>query len=591
MAEDAQSDSALVSEFDYAIPRRSLLRSVGVGVVGTSVLASNTATAAEDGPYDERVTIGPFPARTVDVGTLTESDPPISDELQGGQEGSAEEVEIATRTPNEDGSNQSGENSGVLSGDSDVLSIEKDFDGLNTLDVQRERFGTVSGVVPGDPVVAASNEHIVTCVNSDIAFVSKENAPDGGTRVRDTDGVGDEEYLSVYRTEDWFGNVLEQDMGISNPNLFENILIGDPRVRYDKEAKRFITTWLAVSIEDPETFDIGTGAYLLSVSATSQPNGEWHNYLIPPKKNVGVPDYPTLGYDADGIYLSQNFFAQNEDLDFFFDGATFDIVDKSAVLDGDDLTVYEFTKVTEPDGGAALTLQPADAPGESAAYAVSSRFFQGQQLTVWVVTEGDDSSPDLNNSAVRVPPYTNPVDGAPQPDTEDQIDMPDNRILDTTYDPSDATLWATHTVNDRSVRWYELDPTGPDLLQTQTFKRRGLKTYLPAIGTNGDSTLLVYNTSSGDNYVSVEVAGRRSEVESGDLEDYATVQEGEQTYDYINEGDQTAQTLRWGDYYAVSVDPNDDSYWVVGQYGNQVTDRPSETEIYGTRIANVAFDD
>jgi hypothetical protein len=72
----------------------------------------------------------------------------------------------------------------------------------------------------------------------------------------------------------------------------------DPRILYDHEARR----WVACNL------DLGPSQQvLLAVSRDASPLGlltNWDKYVVPVGSGVGTIDYPTLGVDGNGIYLS-----------------------------------------------------------------------------------------------------------------------------------------------------------------------------------------------------------------------------------------------------------------------------------------------
>lgn len=570
--------------------RRAVLKSVGLGAAVVPVAATE-ATAADgvaDGP-----TARTYEAVPLDpTAELTQPTPPNDPDIDNA--GSGESEEVPRGQPTAEGSPTGGTGSPLPSQGGQDLAVGTNFDGLGTRDVVRgvdlNDDGVVQDdeiffIVPSDAQIGTGPDHHLEVINSDVAIFEKD-----GTQ------------LFHFRLEDWFENVLSLAPGDEPPAQFENTQVFDPRVRFDRATGRFLIacvefnladTDAGTPIQDPNDF---TGAFLLSISDTSDPTGTWTNYRIPPLSNFGLVDFPQLGYGPDAAYLTQNFFAINAEGEFVFDGATFVTLDKTDLLAGDDVDALHFTDLRNPDGSLAFTVQPAridSDPGEF--YLVNSKFGEGQSLTVWTVQNPTDpASVSVTNEALPVRPYTN-APAAEQPGTEDTIDVGDSRLPEAVaFDPSDGHLWAAHTVNDGSARWYEIDPTGPSVVQSNTYRRQGLPTFFPAIETNGDSTVFVYNTSgpqaaSGkEEFASVEVAGRTDDFTQDRIEDFAVVEEGESPYDLTGpgEGDEGVQTARWGDYNGVSIDPEDGSYWVVSQYAND----PDTVQTYGTRIANVDFD-
>lgn len=574
---------------DVRTLRRDLLKAMG-GALGASAVGSTAAVAAEasiaDGP-----TVETYAAHPLDLSDLTEPSPPDDPDI-GGQGGSSEVEEIERHTPAGSGKQQgpSGDTRTASSGQ--TLDVTNDYDGFGTRDVVRGvdlddsgevEPGEIFFTVPSDAQLGTGETEHVVSINSEVGIYDKTSG----------------ERLHHFRLEDWFGNVLSLADGDEPPAQFENIQVFDPRVRYDARTGRFLLACVEFNlpdevdgepVEDPNDL---TGAFLLSISDSSDPTGTWTNYRIPPLSNGGLVDFPQLGYGPGVVTLTQNFFALP---DFAFEGATMVTLDKDDLLTGDDVTALHFTDLRNLDGSLAFTVQPARIDdGADAFYLANTRYFSGQTVTVWTVENPTD--PDtvgVTNDGIRVRPYHN-APSAKQPETEDKIDTGDTRFVDAiAHDPETGHLWAAHTVNDGSARWYEIDPADGSLVQAGQFTRNDLPTFYPTIEANGESAVFVYNTSgpknsetTGKNYASIEVAGRTSDFPEGALEDFAVVKNGETEYDYVNpgEGDPGSQTMRWGDYNGISVDPDDGSYWVISQYAND----PDTVQTYRTRIANVDF--
>ncbi len=84
--------------------------------------------------------------------------------------------------------------------------------------------------------------------------------------------------------------------------------IFDPRALYDQHAARWVLVAAALGPDDSHI-----SLVLLSVSATDDPNGAWHNYALDamldgtePTNNWG--DYPALGVDDVARYITRELF-------------------------------------------------------------------------------------------------------------------------------------------------------------------------------------------------------------------------------------------------------------------------------------------
>ncbi|MFB6068817.1 MAG: hypothetical protein ABEJ90_02705 [Halobacterium sp.] len=232
---------------------------------------------------------------------------------------------------------------------------------------------------------------------------------------------------------------------------------------------------------------------------------------------------------------------------------------------------------------------------------MNSRYGQGQTLTVWTVADPVSDDPTLTNEAVAVRPYHNPPSGAEQPETEEKIDMGDDRIMRVSH--HDGSLWTGHTIDDGRARWYELDPDGVSVVQSGSFKRNGLASFYPAIAAADAGAAFVYNTSGpandGSGYASMEVAARSADDPAGEVSAYEVVAQGVDDYDDqdgpAGEDDRGPQVMRWGDYNGISPDPESGGFWVVSQYAATPSPTPESEDYladndYDTKIAHVTLE-
>lgn len=600
-----------VRELRAHLRRRAFLKAAGVGVA-TSVAGVASTAAQSDSVAKGPFSVGAFEAKTVDPEDLPTPSIPNDPDIIG--EGAGESEEVPRGSPESDGGTAGPGPRAQSNIPGGALTVTKDFDGFTTRDVVRgvdfDDDGTVQDDeiffgVPSDNQLATGWSHHVTAINSEIGFIRKGVTDSSERQGGQNDATGDEDdYITHLRLEDFFEPVLsldQDDEGDPTAFQFENMIVFDPRARFDRTAGdngRFYVACVEFNlsdtvdgneVDDPSDF---TGAFLLAVSSTADPNDPWTIYRIPPRENGGLVDYPTLGYDGDAVYLAQNFFG------FDFEGATLTVLDKSDLLAGNDVDGWEFSKLRNPDGSLAFTLQPAAGSG----YLVNSRFQEGQTVTVWNIDVPDgafadtnSANPTIDNGSVSVAPYAN-APGAEQPDTNKKTDTLDTRLLNLAWDGSH--LWTAHTIAPGYVRWYELDPSAPSLVQSGTYQRENWSTFLPAVEANGESMVLVHNVGAETEYTGVEVAGRTDEYEDGKLQDQEVVHSGEVAYNYDDTDGSFGpggeeNVLRWGDYNGAAVDPQDGTYWVIGQYAKDPTpdsEGPKESELYGTRIANVTFD-
>ncbi len=84
--------------------------------------------------------------------------------------------------------------------------------------------------------------------------------------------------------------------------------VTDPRIFFDAASQR----WIAAQMDLDTRSIANTNHFLVAVSATSDPTGTWKAVSIPsdPGGN-NFADFPTLGFDSQGVYLAADLFDAN----------------------------------------------------------------------------------------------------------------------------------------------------------------------------------------------------------------------------------------------------------------------------------------
>ena len=130
--------------------------------------------------------------------------------------------------------------------------------------------------------------------------------------------------------------------------------LSDPHITYDPSVQRWFADELTYS------GPLGYG-FFLAVSATADPTGMWNVYFIPSAtsdlkgcgKSGCLPDFPQVGYDANGFYITADLFGPKR-----FVGAGLYAIPKAYLVTGHNVTATRFIL---PD----FVGQPAvPAPGE-----------------------------------------------------------------------------------------------------------------------------------------------------------------------------------------------------------------------------------
>src|SRR6185436_913284 len=161
--------------------------------------------------------------------------------------------------------------------------------------------------------------------------------------------------------------------------------VTDPTCIYDAATQRFFLVVLTLEVV-PTTGAFTTANHLdLAVSATSNPTGSWNIYRIDvtgdgSPGNTGGPcpclgDYPHIGADANGIYLTTNAYPWGPG---DFDGAQ----------------IYAFSKAQLAAGAASVTMVHIDTTGMVNATSPTVQTQPG--FTVWPAHSPGTNSFDLN---------------------------------------------------------------------------------------------------------------------------------------------------------------------------------------------------
>lgn len=568
----------------WSMERRRLLQLTGVsaaglGLMGASTGVASAATDCADGPFE----------RSYEGGTVNFA------QIKSEQRDRGPADMSAAKPGKERGRDKSGEPPYGRGQQADEgaggLEIGTEYEGLGSDDTR--------GGVPSDSQIATGRSKNVHAVNQQVAIYNKRS----GTKQRQVD------------LEDIWEPVIPEPEGgfaLGYPFVF------DPRARYDRNEDRFVlcaTQFVMGLTEDGEMIGreeveegevdpkavsrAPRGYFVVAVSQNSNPNGKWNVYRLPPEDadgpdNAGLVDYPTLGLDRDAVYLTQNFFANNGELN-----VTMVTLDKANLYAGEPVTAHHFDNMDNPtDNGLDFTVQPAFQPfsggSDGTYYLVNSVFppeFPSDTLTFWELTD-PVTDPSLECFTIDVAPYSSPPD-AQQPNSESVIDTIGIRLMNADY--NDGSLWTAHTIAAEgddgvvaAIRWYEIDTDSREVVQSGTYGEPDKSYFIPTVGSDDGTTVIVHNVSGPGTFVRTDVAGHTANSTEGEIEDSVVVQEGESKYDALPGTEE-----RWGDYNGVSLDPQTGNFWTVSQYSPDVNIpvEDEERDPYATRIAEVFFDD
>lgn len=367
--------------------------------------------------------------------------------------------------------------------------------------------------------------------------------------------------IAVNRTIGIFSKASGAPQSIMSLGAFQPGTGGDPRVAYDPHHHR----WIVMSTDFDDTIFL---AYSLSDNAL----GAWYktSFFVSQGADSGRwPDYPTLGVDANGIYVASYMVGGG--------GHSLFAVDKAPLLDGSPSlgTVTAFRNL--PYEGA---VQPCITWGDSGGEFIISRA-SSTQLRVRQVT-GPLTSPSLSERGfVSVPSNGNPPD-APALGSNTDMDTVGSRLMNAQW--INGHIWTANTTNwggRAAVRWYRIDSNSL-IDETGLIFDDTLSYYFPAIAANADGDAAIgFSGSSASQYVGAYYSGREAEDTFGTMADPVQYKAGQGPQNNIDSYGRN----RWGDYSLTVLDPTDEhTLWTIQTYAHA-------TDLWGSWFAALEFED
>jgi hypothetical protein len=357
--------------------------------------------------------------------------------------------------------------------------------------------------------------------------------------------------------------------GVTLANTNWNVT--DPRICFDAGSQR----WFASQVDYDATGVANSNHFLIAVSATADPTGAWKGFSTstsPGGNNFG--DFPTLGLDSKGVYLSADLFdSANNAL-----GASLLSIPKADLVAATPTIANRTWFGIQPNRGDIM--HPAVCVDGSASGAVLATDGLGYDYNIGdfatnyglvattILNAGGPGAASLSAStAVTVPGFSapnNPAQPGETVQTSRSLDDGDSRMSSTAYAVGGViyVVHETQTVElNASLRWYRINASNYTLLESGTISDPNLDLFYPSIAASANGTVVIaFNGSSPSQHVSsYAVAGNtvNGVTTFGPL---VLLKAGTATY---YNPDSTGGS-RWGDYSATSVDPSDPTrFWTI----------------------------
>lgn len=337
---------------------------------------------------------------------------------------------------------------------------------------------------------------------------------------------------------------------------------GDPRIVFDATSQR----WVVIA----SNF---SNRIYLAVSTSSNPTGSWFKTSV----NVSTgadsgrwPDYPTLGTDADGIYVAAYMVGSPASMSIFaFRKAP--LVAPSPSLG----TVTAFRGL--PWEGA---MQPAhDAHGGDRAWIISRD--GPSRLHLREVT-GPLTNPSLTDPvgvdvvAAGDPPNV-PALGSVTP-----LSSVGPRLMNAVH--RDGSIWTAHTVEEdgrAACRWYEIDAESATVLQWGAVADPERHYFFPSIAVNAlGHVAMGFSGAKADEYAGAWYTGRRANDTWGMMAAPALLRAGQAGQELIDSYGRN----RFGDYSLTTADPSDGAaLWTIQEYVH-------DDDVWGTHVGHLEIE-
>jgi hypothetical protein len=484
-----------------------------------------------------------------------------------------------------------------------ATSLLTGWEGLNHFDT---RFGSSAlnnqfSTEPPDQGLCVGNGYVFESVNSVVAVYST-----GGALLKGPTAINE-----FYH----YGVAYDRTTGIAGPEVF------DPTCYYDGATNRFFQVASTLLVDSAGNFT-GATRVDLAVTATGNPTGSWNLYHIDFPASADVyPDYPHVGADANGFYITINNYPFFEN---GYNGVDIYAFSKSQLAAGAGTVNLSTTFISESQ--RAFTIWPAQSPG-TASFATGSggtEYFlssdavfndsgSSSQILLWALTHTGTLShtPALQMSKATVPvnPYAVPdpavqkVGDTPlltcindkslvipglgsgcwrfffapqnQPAHNEviaKLDSNDTRMQQVSY--ADGKVWgaldtAVSGPNRAGIAWYAISPsTSPSLSGTVAAQgivaaSDGNNVLYPALAVTAGGKGIMGFTLVGPSYFPSAAYVALSTAGAGTIQIASPgldSQDGFSGYKAFG----NPPRPRWGDYGAAAVDGT--SIWIASEY-------------------------
>ena len=278
--------------------------------------------------------------------------------------------------------------------------LKSSFEGLNLFQQRYARRGNQFTVEPPDQALCVGNGYVLEAVNDvlNVFNTSGTSVLPDNTSTNIVSGFPTNVNHAVDLNSFYgYAPAINRSTGVRAQ------FVTDPTCIFDAPTQRFFVVVLTLETRPNGSFTL-VNHLDLAVSKTADPTGAWNIYKIDvtndgsnPSPSNACPclgDYPHIGADANGVYLTTNAYPWNGD---GFNGAQ----------------IYALSKAQLVAGAATLTMQHIDTFGMVAASSDAGATQPG--FTVWPAQSPGTSSFDTNASGTEYFLSSNAADEATHP--------------------------------------------------------------------------------------------------------------------------------------------------------------------------------
>jgi PEP-CTERM motif len=369
------------------------------------------------------------------------------------------------------------------------------------------------------------------------------------------------------------------------PAALVNQGLSDTRIKFDPLSNRWFATEITLGAAATGN---ANNSVLLAVSNTANPLDGWKSTNFNVAGATRFNDYPTLGIDANAVYIGSNDF---NGAGTAFLGNTLSSIPKSSLLGATPTTTGISSFVQ--GATAAMGSTPQGVTNYGTGYTTGKVL--GNSNTV---DFGKIQVSTLSNTATTATlgPATavTVLDGSPtqvrQPNGSRVVDGLDQRISGTIYQVGNK-IYAVNAINptnqtfsttapgSNAVHWMVLDATTNTLLQEGLITDGTRDLWQPSIAANANGDVVIgYNKAGTDlNISSFAAVGKTV---GGVLSFGSQLLLKTSPVNNYTDGFGAA-TSRWGDYSATMVDPTDPNvFWTIQEVAVGAT-------TWGTQISAI----